>query len=106
MRNKLRRFEILLPLQFNDGREVPGNLIADTINELEAEYGAVSSETQIIQGIWRNEGELYRDNLMRVTVDAEDITASFAFFAALKERLKQRFDQLEIWITTQPIESI
>ena len=106
MRNKLRRFEILLPLQFNDGREVPGGLIADTISELEMEFGAGSSETQVLQGIWRHEGELYRDNLMRVSVDVEDSPASFEFFSAFKQRLQQRFEQLEIWITTHPIEAV
>jgi hypothetical protein len=41
MSTSFRRFEILLPLRFNDGRPVPDELIADTINELReylAEY--------------------------------------------------------------------
>lgn len=27
MKSKSRRYEVLLPLQFNDGREVPGELL-------------------------------------------------------------------------------
>jgi hypothetical protein len=42
----LRRYEILLPSQFNDGRPVPPDLIADTLQELEQAFGAVSCETQ------------------------------------------------------------
>ena len=47
----LRRYEILLPSQFNDGRPVPPDLIADTLQELEQAFGAVSCETQAIQGL-------------------------------------------------------
>ncbi len=59
----LRRYEILLPSQFNDGRPIPQELIADTLSELEQEFGAVSCEAQAILGLWRREGELYRDSL-------------------------------------------
>ena len=44
----LRRFEILLPLRFNDGRAVPEDLLAGTLLELESRFGAVSCETQTI----------------------------------------------------------
>ena len=45
-----RRFEILLPLRFNDGSPVPDALIAETLVELRRRFGAVSSETQKIEG--------------------------------------------------------
>ena len=56
MNSTFRRFEILLPLRFNDGQPVPGEFIADTLLELEQRYGAVSSESQAIQGLWRHQG--------------------------------------------------
>ena len=68
----LRRYEILLPSQFNDGRPVPPDLIADTLQELEQAFGAVSCETQTIQGLWHHEGELYRDSLARVFINVQD----------------------------------
>lgn len=104
MSASFRRFEILLPRRFNSGLPVPDDVIADTLIELEQRFGAVSSETQTIQGFWRHEGELYRDDLIRVFVDAPDSDDSRAFFAAFKERLKERFDQVDIWLTTYPIE--
>jgi hypothetical protein len=61
----LRRYEILLPSQFNDGSPVPQESIADTLAELEQAFGAVSCETQTILGLWRQEGETYRDSLAR-----------------------------------------
>jgi len=46
MSRSLRRYEILLPLRFNDGQPVPDDLVADTLLELEQRFGAVSSETR------------------------------------------------------------
>lgn len=104
MSKVFRRFEILLPRRFNDGSEVPDDLVADTLLELRTRFGAVSCETQTIQGTWSYEAEVYRDDLIRVFVDAEDEPASREFFVEFKEQLKERFDQLDIWLTTYPIE--
>jgi hypothetical protein len=100
----VRRFELLLPLRFNDGQTVPNELIADTLVELETKFGAVSCETQTIRGMWTYAGQPYRDDLVRVFVDAEDILESRDFFQAFKETLKARFQQIEIWLATYPIE--
>lgn len=104
MTTSFRRFEILLPLRFNDGSAVPDELVADTFLELREHFGAVSCETQTIHGVWSHETEEYRDELIRVFVDAPDLIASRTFFVELKTRLKSRFDQLDIWMTTYPIE--
>ena len=100
----LRRYEMLLPLRLNDGTAVPDDAIADTLTELEEQFGTVSCETQSIRGRWRFEGQSYRDDLVRVFVDAEDLSMHRDFFAVYKERLKTRFQQLDIWMTTYLIE--
>lgn len=100
----LRRFEVLLPLRLNDGTAIPDAAIADTLTELEEQFGAVSCETQSIRGRWRFEGQSYRDDLVRVFVDAEDLSMYRDFFVVYKERLKTRFEQLDIWMTTYLIE--
>jgi len=35
MASKWRRFEVLLPLQFNDGRDVPPERLAESLLEIE-----------------------------------------------------------------------
>jgi hypothetical protein len=104
MSKSLRRYEILLPLRFNDGQPVPDDLVADSLLELEQKFGAVSSETQTIRGLWRHEGESYRDDLIRVFVDVADEAEHRKFFLEFKESLKARFQQIDIWMTTYPIE--
>ena len=104
MSSSSRRFEILLPVRFNDGRPVPDELIADTLLELRQQFGAVSSETQVIRGTWEHQGQAYRDDLVRVFVDVPDAPESRQFFVEFKEHLKSRFQQLDIWMTTYPLE--
>ncbi|MBA3787036.1 MAG: hypothetical protein H0X15_16115, partial [Acidobacteria bacterium] len=45
MNSKLRRFEILLPLQFNDGRDIPPEWLAEAVLEIVENFGAASYET-------------------------------------------------------------
>jgi hypothetical protein len=106
MSRTLRRYEVLLPLRFNDGRPVPDEVIADTLLELETRFGAVSCETQTIRGYWRHEDTSFRDDLVRVFVDVTDDPEHRRFFLDFKERMKARFQQIDLWMTTYLIEVI
>ncbi len=102
----LRRYEILLPLLFNDGTPVPEELLAETFIELRRKFGAASWETQVLRGTWEASGTVYQDNLTRFFVDVADAPEHREFFRSFKERLKARFNQLDVWITSHPIDVI
>jgi hypothetical protein len=104
--NASRRYEILLPLQFNDGQTVPDALRGEVLMELRERFGAVTWETQIIRGAWEDAERLYRDDLMRVIIDVSDTNDNREFFRQFKERLKSRFRQVDIWMTTHLVEVI
>ena len=106
MPKRFRRFEFLLPTRFNNGELVPSETFADTLLELETQFGAVSSESQTIVGRWRHEGELYRDESVRIFVDVPDLDSNREFFLDFKERLKGRFQQIDIWVTSYPLDVI
>jgi len=106
MSSGYRRFEILLPLRFNDGTDVPDSLVGETLAELRLRFGAVSWETQEIKGQWEHAGEIYLDDLVRVFADVPDEPESREFFVAFKSTLKQRFKQIEIWMTSYPLDVI
>ncbi len=102
----LRRYEILLPLLYNDGNPIPETLLSETFVELRAGFGSASWETQTVHGLWEHEGTIYRDNLTRFFVDVPDLPEHRAFFKDFKEQLKQRFNQLDVWITSHPVDVI
>jgi hypothetical protein len=72
MSSKWRRFEVLLPVKFNDGRAVPAEWLAESVLEIVDRFGAASHETQKVEGHWRQGGVLYRDDLVKVVVDVPD----------------------------------
>ena len=104
--NGLRRYEILVPLMFNDGRPVPESLLAQTFSELREKFGAASWETQTLRGTWEQQGTIFEDSLTRFFVDVPDQPEHREFFKAFKETLKRRFNQLEIWITSHSLDII
>jgi len=104
MSSKWRRFEVLLPLQFNDGRDVPAEWLAEAVLEIVDHFGAASYETQKVEGHWRHGGVLYRDNLVRVIVDVPDSTKNRQWMKRFKKRWKTRLEQLELWMVSYRIE--
>ena len=104
MSSRWRRFEVLLPLQFNDGRDIPSEWLADAVLEIVDRFGAASYETQKVEGHWRHAGVLYRDNLVRIVVDVPDSVLNRQWMREFKGRWKARLDQLEIWMVSYRIE--
>lgn len=99
----LKRYEILLPLRYNSGAPIEAEKFDETRRELVNRFHGVTFDPQPVRGFWIQQGTEYEDLLIRVVVDVEDNVDSRAFFTNLKEALKDRFQQIEIWITYQDI---
>ena len=104
MSSKLRRFEILLPLQFNDGREVSPELLAEAVLEIVERFDAASYETQKVEGYWRYQGVLYRDNLVKIVIDAADEEANREWTRMYKKCWKQKLEQLDLWLDSYTVD--
>src|SRR5438105_1116942 len=104
MSSSWRRYEVLLPLQYNDGRDVPSEWLAEAVLEIADHFGAASYETQRVEGHWRHEGLTYRDNLVRLVVDVPDRAEHRDWMRGFKSKWKGRLDQLEIWMVSHPID--
>ena len=66
MSSKWRRFEVLLLLQFNDGRDVSGEFLAEAVLVIVDHIGAASYETQKVEGHRRHGAVIVRDNLVKL----------------------------------------
>jgi hypothetical protein len=93
----------MLPLQFNDGRDVPGEWLADAVLEIVEQFGAASYETQRVEGHWRNAGVHYRDTLVRLVVDAPDTEKNRRWMKTFKSRWKIKLNQIELWLVSYVI---
>lgn len=104
MSSSWRRFEVLLPLQFNDGRDVPPEWLAEAVLEIVEHFGAASYETQKLEGHWRQGGVMYRDSLVRLVVDVPDTAPSREWMKEFKVRCKTRLEQHELWMVSHTID--
>ncbi|HJT30519.1 MAG TPA: hypothetical protein VJ783_00525 [Pirellulales bacterium] len=100
------RFEILLPLFYNDGRPVEREKFIETDDEIVRLFGATSTDSVLVRGRWVYQSTVFHDQLVRVRIDAEETAENWQAMRTLKETLKTRFDQLDIWITAHRIDII
>lgn len=100
------RFEILLPLFYNDGRPIEPEKFLATDDDLVKTFGATSTDHVTVRGQWKYKSTTFSDQLIRVRVDVEDTAENQGAMRAFKESLKARFEQLDIWITAHRIDII
>lgn len=103
--DRFKRFELLLPMKYNDGTEIERLKIDQTTGELGQRFIGLSQDLVRVHGFWRSGGKSYHDKLLRIRIDSTDPKAT-AFFKSYKETLKTRFQQIDIWITAHEIEII
>jgi hypothetical protein len=104
MSSKWRRFEVLLPLQLNEGSDVPAELLAEAVLEIVDHFGAASYETQNIEGHWRRGGVVIRDNLVKLIVDAPDVVSNRGWMKQYKERWRSQLEQVELWMVSYSVD--
>ena len=97
------RYEILLPLRYNDGRAVEPAKFDQTNLELMEKFSATTADLVPALGTWRYRGTLYEDLLVRIIVDVPGSFEADRFFGDYKETLKERFEQVDIWISSHEI---
>ncbi len=96
MPTQFRRYELLLPTSFNNGTPVPRMLMGQTVREIRKQFGAISVETQQIEGHWQHSGKVYLDLTARIFVDVPDTPENRQFFIEYKDKLKERLQQIDI----------
>jgi hypothetical protein len=104
MSSKWRRFEVLLPLQFNDGSDVPAELLAEAVLEIVDHLGAASYETQKVEGHWRHGGVIVRDNLVKIVIETPDSPSNRRWMKQYKDRWRSKLEQLELWMVSYAVE--
>jgi hypothetical protein len=104
----MKKYEIYLPLKYNDGKEIEPEKFKQIREELIAVFGAitVSSLSAPFQGTWSYGGVEFIDDIIRIEIiTAADLTSN-RFFRQLKGRLKRQLRQFDILITVQDIRTI
>jgi hypothetical protein len=105
MARRGRRYDIYLPITFNDGNPIPADHFMYVEDRLLAHFAGVTVHKREfpLRGVWRAEARVYHDQV--VVLRSLDLRprGSMRFIAQLKRDLLRDFDQLEILITESPL---
>ena len=101
---KWTRYEILLPLRYNDGRRIEPIKFDQTNLELLERFSATTADMITAVGSWKYQGTVYEDQLLRLIVDVQGSRPADEFFREYKETLKARFEQIDVWISSHEVE--
>lgn len=107
MPRPIRAIEIYLPLDSNDSRPIEAAKYIPLEDELLARFGGVTSTQRLfpLRGLWQSGTQVFQDRV--VVFSAMDFGAQTEFERIrYLERLKKKFDQLEILITVQELVAI
>ena len=90
---RTKRFEILLPLNYNDGKDIEPEKFDATAEELSDRFGGATLDMVRITGTWKYGGTRYRDTMIRLRVDTKDTDAT-SFFRTRRRFGKSGFNKL------------
>ncbi len=104
----MKRYEIYLPLKYNNGKEIEPEKIKRIREQLIAVFGAltVSSLSAPYQGSWRYGGVTFIDDIIKIEIITTEDKKAERFFKDFKEQLKRFLKQIDILITVQDIRII
>jgi len=91
-------------VRFNDGTDIPAELLGEAVNEIVEHFNAVSFYKEAVEGRWRQADTLYRDDLALLVVDVADTTKNRKWMKAYKAKWKLKLEQLELWMISYPID--
>jgi hypothetical protein len=66
-----RRYEILLPIRYNDGSLVEPEKFFQAQEELVRAFGALTTSPELLRGVWVHEGQRFEDENLRMVIDVE-----------------------------------
>jgi hypothetical protein len=100
-----RRYDLYLPLTYNDGRPVEDEKFDAAERRLLGQFGGLTAQQRDfpLRGIWQGETRLYLDQVIIMTVLDFRRQGSTRFLRQLKANLLEEFDQREILVTESPL---
>jgi hypothetical protein len=85
-------------------RTCPRNCSAKPSMKSRSQFNAVTFHKEAVEGRWRHDEMMFRDDLALLVVDVPDTATNRKWMKAYKARWKLRLGQLEIWMVSYPID--
>ena len=102
----MKEYDLFVPLYYNDGRSVEPQRFQVLQQQLLDQFGGLTFFPQPNAGFWTMAGITYRDEIVIYRVITSDEQEARRFLSALKERLKEEFQQEDILIVEREVETL
>ena len=102
----MKEYDLFVPLYYNDGRSVEPQKFQVLQQQLLDQFGGLTFFPQPNAGFWTMAGITYRDEIVIYRVITSDEQEARRFLSALKERLKEEFQQEDILIVEREVETL
>src|SRR5437773_9476421 len=100
---RYRRYEMLLPARYEDGRWVSDQAVRQTQDDLLTEFGGKSKHPFPVLWARVQGGPRFEERALCLIVDVEDTAENQQFFIRFKAVLRKRFEQADMYIVSWPI---
>lgn len=90
----MRMVSFHCPVAFNDGSPVPVQRIRK-LERLILEHAGGLSRSKV-QGVWKHEGRIYREPVLRYMVGLEDDAVDL-FVKVIERYIKREMQQISVW---------
>lgn len=100
----MKKVEILIPTQYNDGREVTKKTITDIEWKMVERFGGFTYKG-MVEGSWKDDtdGAVYNDRNRLYTIATDDIAGAEELVRHIGKTLKQKAMYMEVQNTTVEI---
>ena len=102
----MKEYDLFVPLYYNDGRSVEPQKFQVLQQQLLDQFGGLTFFPQPNAGFWIMAGMTYRDEIVIYRIITSDEQEARRFLSALKERLKEEFQQEDILIVEREVETL
>ena len=101
MPRNARRYDLFLPLTYNDGRPIARKLFDVVERRLLERFRGLTSQRHefSLRGMWQTRRRRYDDEVIVMTALDLRRQGSTRFISSLKAKLLEEFEQMEILIT-------
>ena len=102
----MKEYDLFLPLTYNDGTAIEAKFFKALRLRLLEQFDGVTFFPQPNEGYWRMGGVTYKDEIVVFRVVTARPARARRYFRELKEELKKRLDQEEIFIIERDVEAL
>ena len=91
----MKEYDLFFPLYYHDGRKIQPSRFQDLQAQILKQFGGLTFFPQSNEGVWTMAGITYRDAIVIYHVITSDVQGARKCLSALKESLKEEFQQVE-----------